>query len=264
MYRSLLLVLCLAAPCAAETFLADFENVQEDPPAFYELEVPYGPFQWSNLFVSRNSGRPQFDTPDGDYYARFGTINEDGNIGEFGYLRVPDGYAELNGAWLWLNPLSVTIATINDQEYYFETTEPKHWEYVDFGGLELKSLTFNDCSYFDLAGQHPSACRGMEWARLESRVDGLDISYFNQEGDANDDGAVDLQDLNGVRNEFGVSGPPVYDANDDGVSDLGDLNSVRNFFGEDVTQGSPQSVPEPSTLALIAVASVVLLARRMA
>jgi uncharacterized membrane protein len=65
-------------------------------------------------------------------------------------------------------------------------------------------------------------------------------------GDTNDDGIVDLNDLNNVRNNFGLSGDNVPgDTNGDGVIDLRDLNAVRNNFGRG---GSP--VPEPSSLAL--------------
>jgi hypothetical protein len=67
-------------------------------------------------------------------------------------------------------------------------------------------------------------------------------------GDTNDDGVVDLDDLNAVRNHFGQSGDPV--AGDtfpfDGDVDLDDLNAVRNNFG---TVGSTL-VPEPGSRAL--------------
>jgi hypothetical protein len=71
-------------------------------------------------------------------------------------------------------------------------------------------------------------------------------------GDTDGDGAVDLEDLNNVRNHFGESGDPVFgDAFPfDGTVDLGDLNNVRNNFGA----GSvAQAVPEPSTAALSAI-----------
>ncbi len=51
-------------------------------------------------------------------------------------------------------------------------------------------------------------------------------------GDTNGDGAVNLIDLNNVRNNFGAVGPNVLgDTNGDQKVDLADLNAVRNNFG---------------------------------
>ncbi len=63
-------------------------------------------------------------------------------------------------------------------------------------------------------------------------------------GDTNDDGKVDLVDLNNVRNNFGAVG--LGDTDNDNDVDLTDLNNVRNNFG---AVGS-QAVPEPSTAIL--------------
>jgi hypothetical protein len=53
-----------------------------------------------------------------------------------------------------------------------------------------------------------------------------------QPGDVNGDNAVNLADLNLVRNHFGESGEHVPgDTDFDGDVDLADLNSVRNHFG---------------------------------
>lgn len=73
-------------------------------------------------------------------------------------------------------------------------------------------------------------------------------------GDANRDGKVDLEDLNLVRNYFGLEGEPVPgDTNYDCAVTLDDLNAVRNNFG----WVAPQPVPEPSSLALLAGAALV-------
>lgn len=56
-------------------------------------------------------------------------------------------------------------------------------------------------------------------------------------GDTDDDGDVDLNDLNNVRNNFGTATPPIGDTDDDGDVDLDDLNAVRNNFG--FVSGSP-------------------------
>jgi hypothetical protein len=64
-------------------------------------------------------------------------------------------------------------------------------------------------------------------------------------GDTNQDGVVDLVDLNNVRNNFGGAG--LGDTNGDDLVDLEDLNAVRNHFG--IAAGG-QVVPEPATLGL--------------
>jgi len=75
-----------------------------------------------------------------------------------------------------------------------------------------------------------------------------------QNGDTDNDGDVDLDDLNAVRNNFGSAGPVGGTTGDaypyDGLVNLDDLNAVRNNFG--ATAGS-ESVPEPSAWGLAAV-----------
>lgn len=62
-------------------------------------------------------------------------------------------------------------------------------------------------------------------------------------GDTDDDGDVDLEDLNNVRNHFGAAGTPILgDTDGDSDVDLEDLNQVRNHFGATTSA----SVPEPS------------------
>jgi hypothetical protein len=72
---------------------------------------------------------------------------------------------------------------------------------------------------------------------------------FTVVGDADNDGDVDLTDLNLVRNHFGATGADDGSLDGDaypfnGVVDLEDLNAVRNNFGGTAT------VPEPSSVAL--------------
>ncbi len=78
-----------------------------------------------------------------------------------------------------------------------------------------------------------------------------------QAGDTDDDGDVDLIDLNNVRNNFGGQG--LGDTLPfDGVVDLGDLNNVRNNFGE----GGANAVPEPPSLFLLFASAAGLVALR--
>ncbi len=68
-------------------------------------------------------------------------------------------------------------------------------------------------------------------------------------GDTDDDGDVDLTDLNNVRNFFGQTGDPVLGDTlpFDGTVDLSDLNNVRNHFGVAMLS---RAVPEPTSGAI--------------
>lgn len=74
-------------------------------------------------------------------------------------------------------------------------------------------------------------------------------------GDTNDDGRVDLVDLNNVRNNFGGVG--LGDTNSDGIVDLNDLNNVRNDFG-----GAATAVPEPASILVVLICAAVLVFQR--
>lgn len=92
-------------------------------------------------------------------------------------------------------------------------------------------------------------------------------------GDTNGDGAVNLDDLNNVRNNFGSNG--IGDTDGDGDVDLDDLNNVRNNFGASGGGGGPggtftgivqygaipeglAAVPEPTAIGLATVAASAL------
>jgi hypothetical protein len=81
-------------------------------------------------------------------------------------------------------------------------------------------------------------------------------------GDTNNDGVVDLTDLNNVLNNFGSTGTNPGDDNQDGTVDLTDLNNVLNNFGSTHAASSLGVVPEPASLSLVAIGATALLARR--
>jgi hypothetical protein len=87
-------------------------------------------------------------------------------------------------------------------------------------------------------------------------------------GDANEDGKVDLSDLNIVLNNLGTTNSLWTAGNFDGAAtiDLTDLNDVLNNLGVHANNGSiaaiASPVPEPSSLALLSLGAVTLLTRR--
>jgi len=82
------------------------------------------------------------------------------------------------------------------------------------------------------------------------------------DGDATGDNKVDLADLNGVLNNFG-SNNPGGDAHHDGnPTGLSDLNAVLNNFGFGTGAGSVATVPEPASIGLLAIGSVLALGFR--
>lgn len=77
------------------------------------------------------------------------------------------------------------------------------------------------------------------------------------EGDLNGDGTVNSGDLDLVRGNWGGSGP-AGDANNDGVVNSADLDIVRANWGATAAA----AVPEPGSLALLAVLGALLAALR--
>lgn len=126
------------------------------------------------------------------------------------------------------------------------------WVIAEAGSLNASpaSLRVDDSAFRAAFGDFP-----LGEFRLELSDTWLAISYLAAsclEGEAAPcDGAVDLAELNAVRNHFGAAGAlglpgDVYPF--DGRVDLGDLNLVRNNFGAGAT-----FVPEPAAGLLLMV-----------
>jgi hypothetical protein len=126
-------------------------------------------------------------------------------------------------------------------------------------GATILDFTYDDAWYPDTDGGGASLTIvdanaatetwGTEQAWRESRdvhgSPGTDDEVEALLGDTNDDGQVNLDDLNNVRNHFG--GGAEGDADHDGDTDLDDLNAVRNFFG---SGGAPVAVTIPTAKPL--------------
>lgn len=126
---------------------------------------------------------------------------------------------------------------------------------IDVEGWTLTSVTAisPDGNYLAGNGRNPNGDQEAWWAEL-----------FRFPDD-DDDGQVDLDDLNNVRNHFGETGPNLIGdmGLKDGIVDLNDLNYVRNYFGG-FDSAESRSVPEPSSLLLAVVAAVSVWAVRRA
>ena len=88
-------------------------------------------------------------------------------------------------------------------------------------------------------------------------------------GDANDDGTVDVNDLNLVLSNLGTTTSLWTGGNFDGATtiDLTDLNDVLNNLGTSIGSGSAvvgstSSAPEPTSLGILALGAAALIARR--
>jgi len=97
----------------------------------------------------------------------------------------------------------------------------------------------------------PSLSGGLTWALDYGASEFALLAVGATLGDTDDDGDVDIDDLNNVRNHFGAVGVPVSgDTDDDGDVDIDDLNNVRNHFGS--VGAAPVPEPHAAWLALLA------------
>ena len=101
------------------------------------------------------------------------------------------------------------------------------------------------------------------WREIAATENGFAEPYLN--GDANLDGSVLVGDLNIVGTNWQGSPDPwgSGDFNVDGVVDVADLNLLALNWQDSIPLAAAgQAVPEPSSLALLALAGIALLLRR--
>ncbi len=186
---------------------------------------------------------------------------------EIGRLVIAGDYAEN-----FAGRIVLEIAGANEGEY--DVLQIDGQVLFDGGNLDVMFVDgylpqagdVYDLFDFDTAGgelggvQLPALAEGLRWRTGDFMAEGQFAVIVDILGDTNADGRVDLEDLNNVRNNFGMMSMPILgDTDDDNDVDLGDLNNVRNNFG---ASSSPlQSVPEPSSGMLVGLgASCMLIA----
>lgn len=176
------------------------------------------------------------------------------------------GYGQQLGRWISPGPIvnthGIAHAEVHGYNFrvYVNPRSSQRLDVVGFGWLLDGSVV-----HFELQFDRVDDYRELQTMTL--------VTHEREFADPTGDWAFDLSDLNMVRNNFGSSSGP-GDTNFDGVVDLVDLNTARNWFGVkypdsvppeweysgDVPLNSrfmwnptmPAPVPEPSTMALLA------------
>jgi autotransporter-associated beta strand protein len=145
---------------------------------------------------------------------------------------------------------------------------------VNLGTTGAASLGYYPVlSYSSLSGSVsslvlPATANNIEYTLDTTQTPGSLDLHRGFIGDANDDGKVDLSDLNIVLNNLGTTNSSWTKGNFDRATtiDLTDLNDVLNHLGTSIASGSavvaPSAVPEPASLGLLALGAAALIARR--
>lgn len=171
------------------------------------------------------------------------TVNVDDNAGDIAagtmvilprmtFVNVADPleFYELDYAAMYGQPVVLTLLSDNE------------WSYLEPDGLIFTSAENN--RYF--------VPRPMFWS--SSPFD-ITMTMAALPGDANVDGLVDIQDFGILKDHYGL--PGVFeqgDFNGDGLVDMQDFGLLKNNYG----LSGPLNVPEPCTLALLAMGALAL------
>jgi hypothetical protein len=102
----------------------------------------------------------------------------------------------------------------------------------------------------------------------DGRVDGTDAATLlglyqgRKQGDFNADGVVNIADYTVWRDNLGQYTGGLADSNGDGWVNQADLAAWRSHFGRAIGALFPFSIPEPTTITLLAAAAIACLSRR--
>ncbi len=145
----------------------------------------------------------------------------------------------------------------------------------DPGGLDVSLASALNISHVIDAGiteddlMTPTIINGQRKSISQTDLDMLELAYgytlgtIPIPGDYNSDGYVDQADFTTWADSYGDTGPDLpADGNSDGIIDQADFTTWADHYGDGTPQPAPPAaIPEPATLMLIGIGSV-LIARR--
>ena len=147
---------------------------------------------------------------------------------------------------------------------------PANGVWADYGGTLTSATIETDGNVGqDLKIQFVARCGNLEKVHVDLDNIRLEATGPTLEGDANMDGLVDGVDFTYLKSNFGQTGKVWTDGdfNDDALVDGQDFTYLKGNFGKSVsplgaptTSGSP--VPEPATVALLALGAAGIVGRR--
>lgn len=227
------------------------------PPAIglaSHLAIPTGTAIWAGalgeLHEIAKKGNPApgtdnvFNTLSPDLFGDMIAVNP---LGQVAFLaRVTgNGVTVQNERGLWATMLDGSLQKIARQGDLFEVAPGDFRRVTGIGATFANSE--GGTSIFNARGELTFSLG------FDDGTSGLFIASLNDGyllGDTDDNGVVDISDLNTVRNNFGLAGHGIAgDTDRNNIVDIRDLINVRNFFGTT----APQPVPEPGAFVIAAV-----------
>ena len=210
-----------------------------------------------NLFLSAGA-KDLLETPGTSvrYWAPWGTFLEDAN-GHTAPIRAVN-LGELSG-WFVIQGTYTEVDATNviDIKVY------------DSLGVEIATETYTDSgtAAVDAQGAGDFGFVVQPWA-LQVDVDELSLVKAAGPclmGDANGDGVVGIADLSALADYYGVKPDATWemgDFNADGEVGIADLVALADHYGETGPPCDPGTVPEPATLAMLAMGGLALIRKR--